>query len=376
VFRIIPFIPRFLLYSCASRRELHPGGWRNGLCASEVLDQEVEPMKSRAWAGGGVIVIAGLMATLGGCRNRTESVNARTNSTQTASAATSPDAAIVKTVSRPDDEYDYPLRVEKRERYKLAPGARVEIERFWGLIEIEPVEGEEADFYLVRSAREEKDFRERRVEVEHKADYLKLRMERERRSVMFQIFSDSGGEKHRLVLRLPRRVNLSLDSVGGRIRLGEFDGSLKLNGINGRIEAARASEFTEIDGVHGNVRLLVNDLKGRGVKIDGVNGRIDVQCGPALNADVEVDGVNGRVITDVSAFAGERRRGGVEGKIGKGGARIEISGVNGGVRFGPVESEPTDRGIERKEVSAKIVKTIGGNPANSNKDAAKVEKPN
>lgn len=334
-------------------------------------------MKSRAWAGGGIIIIASLMVTgLGGCRNRSESVNARTNSTETASVSPASEAAIVKTVSRPDDEYDYPLRIEKHERYKLTAGARVEVERFWGLIEIEPVEGDEADLYLVRSAREEKDFRERRVVVEHTPDYLKLRMERERRSVMFQIFSDNGGEKQRLVLRLPRRVKLSLDGVGGRIRVGEFDGSLKLDGINGRIEAARASEFTEIDGVHGNVRLLVNDLKGRGVKIDGVNGRIDVQCGPALNADVEVDGVNGRVITDVSAFSGERRRGGVEGKIGKGGSRIVISGVNGGVRFGPVESEPTAESKEKKEVSAKLVKTIGGNPAASNKGAAKVEKPN
>ncbi|MBX3280623.1 MAG: hypothetical protein KF868_21720 [Acidobacteria bacterium] len=309
-------------------------------------------MKSRAWAGGGVIVIAGLMATgLGGCRNRTESVNARTNSTETASAAPSPDAAMVKTVSRPDDEYDYPLRVEKHERYKLAPGARVEVQRFWGLIEIEPVEGDEADFYLVRSAREEKVFREHRVEVEHKADYLNLRMERERRSVMFQIFSDHGGERQRLVLRLPRLVNLSLDGVGGKVRVGEFEGSLKLDGINGRIEAARASEFTEIDGANGNVRLLVNDLKGRGVKVGGVNGRIDVQCGPALNADVEVDGVNGRVITDVSSFAGERRRGGVEGKIGKGGSRIEISGVNGPVRFAPIEAASPANNADSKPAS-------------------------
>lgn len=316
-------------------------------------------MKAGVSMKAGAILIAGLLLIgLGGCRNRTEGVNAKVKTEEAKAAVASAEVAIVETVSRPDNEFDYPLRIEKLEKYQLKPGARVEVSRFNGRIEIEPVDGDEAEVYLVRSARERDDFKDRKVMVEYEADKLKLWMERERRSVMFQIFDERGGERQRLILRLPRRIALSLESIGGRLKVGEFDGSLKIDGVYGRAEVSRAAEATEIDEVSGNLKLIVNDLKAGGVKVDSVHGRVDVQCGAGVNADVAVEDVHGRITRDLAAFVvnGEPRNGQLEGRIGKGGSRIEISDINGGVRFGPIEAEPSDE--KAPKVVDKVLKVV------------------
>jgi hypothetical protein len=317
-------------------------------------------MKSRV----GIWLLAGLLGgslLSAGCRNRNDNASGKKDGGQVATAekTNSPSSSsyvVVATVSRPDDKYDWPHRVEVHETYKLAAGATVDVSRFNGRIVIETAEGDEADLYLVRSSNEKDTFKQRKLIVDHSPEKLALRMERANRSIMFEIFSDHDQERQRLILRLPRKVDLNIESASGRMKVGEVDGEISIENVSGQIELARASEGTKIESVNGHVTAQVSGLKEQGLKIEGVNGRVTLQVAGDLNADLEISGVNGRIEFDLPNFkpSGEPQRGHVEGQIGKGGSPLEISGVNGGVWVGAVGKGPN---MAKPEAAAEV-KTV------------------
>lgn len=347
-------------------------------------NQEINEMDSRGWARAILMIAAcSLLFAVAGCRRRSEDVKAANASTGGGTAAESKAAekkatasyVVVQNVARPDD-FDLPHRVEMHETYKLEPGAEVELSNFNGRVEIETADVAEADLYIVRSARESDAFKERKVNVEHQNGGLKIWMERAQRSVLFQVFSERHGERQRVILRLPRRVDLSVEGVAGRLKIGEIEGRLKVEGVHGPVELARFADGAEISGINGRVRGLVGELKQEGLKIEGVNGQIELEIASGINADLDVERVNGRIENNLQNFTprGEVRRSALEGRIGKGGAPIEISAVNGRVWIGQEgKAEAMEKGektatesrtVEKSEkseksVRAKVVKEIG-----------------
>jgi hypothetical protein len=310
-----------------------------------------------------VLLGGGLLAA--GCRNRSNNASGKKDGIQVASTEktnSSSSYVVVETVSRPDDKYDWPHRVEVHETYKLASGATVDVSRFNGRIEIETAEGDEADLYLVRSSNEKDAFKQRKLIVDHSPEKLALRMERANRSVMFEIFSDHDPERQRLILRLPRKVDLNIENASGRMKVGEVDGEISIENVSGQIELARASEGTKIEGVNGQVTAQVSGLKEQGLKIEGINGRVTLQIASDLNADLEIDGVNGRIEFEMPNFkpSGEPERGHVEGKIGKGGSPLEISGVNGRVWLGAMGKAPTTGKVETTAEVKTVDKKLTG----------------
>ena len=72
------------------------------------------------------------------------------------------------------------------------------------------------------------------------------------------------------------------------------------------------------------------------IRLKSVNGSINLGLPASPNADVSVSTVNGGITTDYplqvqGKFMGHH----LDGKLGSGGTRIEISNVNGSVRIGP-----------------------------------------
>ena len=295
-----------------------------------------------------IVLIAAsiLILTSGGCRSRAGQAGAK------AASASSKDSgndrkvdakvAEAKAVTIRDDEFDLPFASETHETYKLSPGARVEIGRFNGKIVIETATTDTADVYIVRSVRNAEDLKNRRLIVEHSPEELSLRMARQDRSALFSIFSERGPEKQRIVLKLPRKIDLSIEGMNGRVNVGEIDGPVSISGVSGRVEVAQATGSAAIAHVNGKVFLTVAKLSPQGITVQGVNGGVELLFAGNVSANLSVDSINGRVEPDLPnvVYLGERRRNNFKAQIGKGGPPIEISGVNGNVRLAPI-GKPT-----------------------------------
>jgi DUF4097 and DUF4098 domain-containing protein YvlB len=232
-------------------------------------------------------------------------------------------------VERQDDGYDSDLaeRDEIKKSVELAPGSQVEVSGINGSVTVETSSGATAEIHIIRSARTREDLNRRRVLVEEGPGSLKIRGE-----------SDKGrgpDVRQRVMLKLPRSVELTVKGINGRVSVGEIDGMIHVSGINGSVEVAHAMSTSDISGINGRVRIALDRVHESGMSISGVNGKVELYFNEAVNADVSVTGINGQVRNENGSITviGKISPSNFRGKIGAGGPEIRVSGVNGNVEL-------------------------------------------
>jgi hypothetical protein len=225
-------------------------------------------------------------------------------------------------------------RQEIHERYTLTPGARVLVRGINGPVEVRTAETDTAEVNVVSTISGAADFKDRGVVVEHAADEIVIRGEKNRGG-FWGWLSGGGKVRHQVSLVLPRRIEFEARGVNGPLSLGEVEGSVTLNGVNGRVEAAGAGGHFAASGVNGSIKVAVARLGADGMEMRGVNGSIEVRTQDALNANVEVRGHNGGLTLDVPNVTSQERSGRskVYARLGAGGPVMEFSGINGNIRF-------------------------------------------
>ena len=231
-----------------------------------------------------------------------------------------------------DDRGDFAEKDEFRQTYQLSPGAKVEVQGINGLAEIETWEGSAAEVTVVRSARSREDLEFHKVIVEQTASTLVVRGEKDRERSMLGRNRDV---RQRVMLKVPRQIDLSVSGINGKVGVGEVDGPVRLSGINGRVDVAQARGYSDISGINGRVKVTITQLGERGIHVSGVNGGVELFFAEELNADLDVTGINGGVNADVAnvTVMGKLDRQNFHAKIGSGGSPIRVSGVNGHVKL-------------------------------------------
>lgn len=236
-----------------------------------------------------------------------------------------------------DDGKDFQEKDEFHQSYQLAPAARVEVRGINGRVDIETSSGSTAEVNVVRSARNREDLEYRKVVVEQTATSLVVRGENDReRSGMGR----NREVRQRVMLRLPRMIDLGVSGVNGRVGVGEIDGPVRLSGINGMVDVAQAMGYSYISGINGHVKVTISQLGERGIHVSGVNGGVELLFAEDLNADLDVTGINGSVNPAVGnvTILGKLDRQNFHAKIGGGGSPIKVSGINGHVKLSRVGS--------------------------------------
>jgi DUF4097 and DUF4098 domain-containing protein YvlB len=207
-------------------------------------------------------------------------------------------------------------------------------------VKIETADAKTAEVLVVRSAKKREDLQSRKINIEHDPKKgLTIRVENERRSIFSALGVIPEG-RQRVILRLPKQVDIETNGLNGNFTAGEIRGRVELHGISGEIKVARANGNTSIGGVNGEIDLTFAPLAGKKIELSGINGNIDLRFEGEVNADVSTWGVNGNVDADlpnVERDETEPRRGRIKARIGTGGTKIEAHGVNGNIRLAKAE---------------------------------------
>lgn len=219
------------------------------------------------------------------------------------------------------------------ETYRLAAGARVEVTGINGPVEIATAEGDTAEVHVEARADDARVLERGKIRVEHSNDLLVVRGPQNGGGGFLGWITGRGGRAgHSVRLLLPRKVALSANGVNGRVRVGELEGGVDVSGVNGGVELSSVAGGAEISGVNGGVSFALASVGEGGVSVSGVNGRIELRLAPTVNADVDVTGLNGRVNNELrNATVEEQSRARFSARVGAGGPRISLSGINGGV---------------------------------------------
>ena len=262
---------------------------------------------------------------------------------------------------------DFRERDEFNQTYQLSPGARVEVSSIRGPVEIVNGDGATAEVQIIRSARTRADLEYHKIEVEQIGNSLVVRGVQEpeqRRRQNVQV-------DHHVRLKLPRRIDLSVSSVSGWIKVGDVDGQthvssisgsadignvggkLQVSSISGSLEVGNVGADARVNSISGNVGLgQVNgsldvssvsgglnttlvSLSPQGIHIRSVSGSIEIRFKSEVNADFSAEHISGQVHLDVPNVTrdSEEKSSNVRARIGGGGTPISISSVSGNIRL-------------------------------------------
>jgi len=262
---------------------------------------------------------------------------------------------------------DFQERDEFNQTYQLVPGARVEVSSIRGPVEIVNADTATAEVQIIRTARTRADLEYHKIEVEQSGNSLVVRGVQEpeqRRRQNIQV-------DHHVILKLPRRIDLSVSSVSGSLKVGDVDGQtqvssisgsasignvggkLQVSSISGNLEIgnvgaeARVTSISgnlglgqvngslDVSSVSGGLKATLVSLSPQGIHIKSVSGSVEIGFKSEVNADFNASGVSGQVYLDVPNVTrdSEEKSPNVRARIGAGGTPITISSVSGNVRL-------------------------------------------
>ncbi|HYK19140.1 MAG TPA: DUF4097 family beta strand repeat-containing protein, partial [Pyrinomonadaceae bacterium] len=262
---------------------------------------------------------------------------------------------------------DFQERDEINRTFQLAPGARVEVSSIRGPVEISNTDSATAEVQIIRSARTRADLEYHKIEVEQTASGLVIRGvqepdQRQRQNIQVN---------HHVILKLPRRIDLSVKSVSGSIkvadvdgqtyvssisgsaRIGDVGGKLEVSSISGNLEVgnvgadARVMSISgnlglgqvngslEVSSVSGGVHATLLSLSPQGIHIKSVSGSVEIGFKSEINADFDAESVSGQVYLEMPNVIrdSESKPPNVRARIGAGGTPITISSVSGNIRL-------------------------------------------
>ena len=256
---------------------------------------------------------------------------------------------------------------EVQQSYQLVPGAIVDVSNISGSVAIETSDTSMAEVRVVRTARSRAELAYHNVIVEQQASGLVVRGESDRERTVPR----GVRVRHRVLVKIPRQVSLSVNTISGAATIGNIDGPVQVKNISGSAQLAAVSgplivsgvsgpltvgnvgdkvQLTNISGnvtvggtvghlelrnVSGNVTATIERLDGRGVLVRTVSGVIELRFADELNADVVASDIDGDILLDVPDVSLQSTpvRTMFRARVGTGGRPISITNVSGKVRL-------------------------------------------
>ena len=208
----------------------------------------------------------------------------------------------------------------------LNANGRVSLENVNGNVDITGWDKNEVQIDAVKSARDQQRLDEAKIEVEGSGDAVHVRTRYPEGRT-----NDNPASVHYMV-HVPAGAQLDkINLVNGSLDVAQVHGEVTANLVNGKLRAHDLAARAELSTVNGSSEVSYRNLANVSqVKISAVNGNINLILPASTNADVSASSVSGNIksdfpITVESGFVGHH----LNGKLGSGGTRIELSNVNG-----------------------------------------------
>jgi len=221
-----------------------------------------------------------------------------------------------------------PERVEVNETYKLEPGADVRVRNIAGPVDITTWDGDTAEVHVVNSARSKADLDLKKVVVEHTGSTL---------SIYTTPTNDRGWNniqvRQSVTLKLPRRVDVTINDIAGRVDVGPIEGTATVNDVAGSVSIDLASWSPRVNDIAGALRLKVGEIGADGLTINDIAGPVDLTLASETNADLSIFDIAGHIGVEIPnvTVMGKIDSESFKGKIGGGGPTITVHDIAGRV---------------------------------------------
>ncbi len=221
----------------------------------------------------------------------------------------------------------YRDRDEVNRSFSLPAKARVEVSAISGSVDIKAIDGDTAIVQIERTARSRAELDCNKVVLEQASGNL---------TIQSKTANGQGCENiqvvYRVLLSLPRHVDVSVHGVSGPVNIGEIEGALRISGNSGNINLAQPGRGSSISGNSGTTTIKLRKLGAGGLELSGNSGAIKLYVDEELNVDVKVSGLSGSVSSELPNVK-FTKTGAADyyARIGFGGPTINVEGNSGSI---------------------------------------------
>src|SRR5215469_12946485 len=216
----------------------------------------------------------------------------------------------------------------------LSANGRVSLENVNGGVTVTGWDRNEVQIDAVKKADSQQKLDEARIEVDASSDSVRIRTRYPEGR------NNNNPATVTYELHVPHGTRLdALNLVNGSLNVSQVSGDIRAELVNGSTSVHDLTGRAELSSVNGSINAFYRSLNNvPSIQLKSVNGSVKLGLPSSPNADVSVSTVNGGVSTDFpltvqGKFMGHH----IDGKLGNGGTRIEISNVNGSVHIGQGE---------------------------------------
>jgi DUF4097 and DUF4098 domain-containing protein YvlB len=214
---------------------------------------------------------------------------------------------------------------EINKRFTLPAKARVLVSTINGSVDVKAIDGDTAIVQIERTAGSRAELECNKVVLEEASGNLLIKSETGCEHTNIQV-------KYRVLLSVPRTVDVSVHAVSGPINIGEIDGALRISANSGRITLAQSGSGSSISGNSGPISIKLRQLDARGLKLNGSSGPIKLYIPDELNVDVKVSGLSGSVSSELPNVKFNKiGAADYHARVGSGGPTINIAGSSGSI---------------------------------------------
>jgi hypothetical protein len=225
----------------------------------------------------------------------------------------------------------------------LASGKTLEVRGVSGRVRASRATGSEAEVTAVKKAgrRGDPDDVEIKV-VEDNEGVLICALYPTRRDGLSDCRRGGGGNQNlkdsdvevNFEIKVPNGVDFVGSSVNGDVYAENLPADADVSTVNGDVEVTAAG-LARATTVNGSVTATVGKGDWTGsLEFSTVNGGIRLTLPSDINVDIDASTVNGSIDSDFPiTMQGRMRRQDLHGQIGKGGRRLRLTTVNGGIEL-------------------------------------------
>src|SRR5258708_3463723 len=226
-----------------------------------------------------------------------------------------------------DDPQNEEITEEFHQTYPLNANGRVSIENINGGVRISVWDQNEVKVDAVKRAYTKEKLDEAKVDVNARADSVRIRTEYPERN---QSFSDGESRRHNnpatveYSLTIPRKARIdSADLVNGSLDIEGVEGDVKAACVNGHIKARGLTGDVKLSTVNGGGEATITRLEeSKSTSLNSVNGSIVLTIPSDSNGQVKANTIHGASTNALGLQLNEGEYVGhdLSGQIGNGGA--------------------------------------------------------
>ena len=221
--------------------------------------------------------------------------------------------------------------------YGLNDGGRVSVDNINGKVTVIGGPGNTVEIVALKKAARQEYLDAIKIIIDHSDDAIRIETEHPSKSGPSSWFSRGESGSVSYSIRVPASARLeSIESVNGGLDISGVSGVVQASTVNGSIKAQDLSADARIDTVNGTVEAAFTIFEGaQKAKFDTVNGGLLISLPGDADARVSAETVHGSInggdfglITN-KGFVGRD----IDGQIGTGSARLDLSTVNGSIKI-------------------------------------------